>query len=30
MILYIEETNAEPVVLTWKYRMEEAPRGMKV
>ena len=28
IISYIEETNSEPVVFTWKYRMDEMPGGI--
>ena len=28
ILSYIEETNSEPVVFTWKYRMDEMPGGI--
>ncbi len=30
MLQYINETNEEPVVFTWKYKMDEMPGGIKV
>ncbi len=30
MLQYINGTNEEPVVFTWKYKMDEIPGGIKV
>ncbi len=29
IICYIEETNSEPVVFTWKYKVDEIPGGIE-